>query len=97
LPNPTPPKQFKKKPKRGIGFGVYVQANYDNLSRTNPPGPGMASPSSHAELAVIHFDKDIAVNPGTLPQCPKASISSASTEAAKAACPGSIIGSGEAR
>jgi hypothetical protein len=84
-PNPT--KQAKKKPKGGVGLGVMVKANYDNPM----------TPSSHAELAVIHFDKDFAFNAGTLPQCPKAAIqTAASPDAARAACPGAEVGQGDA-
>jgi hypothetical protein len=91
-PDPTPPKQSKKKPKGGVGLGVGVRANYDNLSQTSGPG----APSAHAELAVIHFDKDFAFNAGTLPTCAKAAIQTATTDQAKAACPGAIVGSGDA-
>ena len=84
-PNPSPTKQDKKK-KGGVAFGVFVKANYTTF----------APVSSHVEQATIHFDKDIAVTPGTLPQCAKSSIQTATTEAAKAACPGSVLGTGEA-
>jgi hypothetical protein len=92
VPNPSPTKQFKKKPKGGVGLGVRVEADYDNLEQTGPGGV----PSSHAELAVIHFDKDLAFNGGTIPQCATASIQTATTDQAKAACPNSVIGTGDA-
>jgi hypothetical protein len=91
-PDPSPTKQSKKKPKGGVGLGVGVVAHYDNLSQGGPPAP----PSAHAELAVIHFDKDFAFNAGTLPQCPKATIATLDTAAAIAACPGAVVGTGDA-
>jgi len=93
-PDPSPLPQFAKKPKKGVGLGVRVEADYDNLNPGAPPG-GPAS--SHAEEATIHFDKDFAFSAGTIPVCPESALGSTSTtESAKAACPSSIVGTGDA-
>jgi hypothetical protein len=92
-PNPSPAKQAKKKPRGGVGLGVRVESDYDNIDPGGPPG----GPSSHPELAIIHFDRDFAFSNGNLPQCSKASIQTAvSPDAARAACPNAEVGSGDA-
>jgi hypothetical protein len=44
--------------------------------------------------SLITFPKDVAVEPGNLPECSRASLQGKSTAAAMAACPRSIVGGG---
>jgi hypothetical protein len=91
-PAPSPSKQAKKKPKGPVTLGVETEGTYDNLTVGGPAG----SPSSHVERATIHFDKDLAYNSGTMPNCTKTEINTLTTEPAKAQCPNSIVGQGSA-
>ena len=62
-----------------------------------PPGTGttdacFAYPPS--TQAVLTFSKDIKFTPGNLPDCNLAAIAGKNTAGARAACPGSIVGTG---
>lgn len=83
----APAKQSTKTP-----GGVSVIVNSDTAYDAYMPAP--ANPSSHASRTVLHFDNDFSFNTSTYPQCPKASIGTATTDGAKTACPDSIIGAG---
>jgi hypothetical protein len=50
-----------------------------------------------ANTTVLTFTKDIKFTPGTIPQCPLASVNNKPQATAKAACPGSIVGQGSAK
>lgn len=100
-PEPSPNKQSASKKERGaVTFGVQTESLYDNIAPDTGTGGAAATPSAHVTRAVVHFDKDLAYNDGSatqVPNCPLASIANVDTAGAKAACPKSILGGGEAK
>jgi hypothetical protein len=83
----APAKQSTKTP-GGVSIAVNSETAYDAYM------PAPANPSSHVTRTVLHFDNDFSFNTVGYPQCPLASIATASTESARATCPDSMIGTG---
>ena len=85
----SPAKQLAKTP-GGVSIRVDSETAYD--SYVPPPN----SPSSYVIRTVLHFDNDFSFFTTPYPQCSRSAINNASTDAAKAACPGAMIGTGAA-
>jgi hypothetical protein len=80
----SPPKQDKKVFGPVSSFSNTVDTAYS----------GGFSPV--ASTTILTYTKDIKFTPGTIPQCPLASVNNKPAATAKAACAGSIVGSGSA-
>jgi hypothetical protein len=93
----TPAKQDKK---RHGPATVFIETNEVHMGALlGQPGcttgsevTCLASPPSIQSL--ITFPKDVAIDPGNLPECSLASLLGKSTAAARATCPRSIVGEG---
>ena len=93
--NITPAKQDKKV--RGAAAVFFRSADTHAGFLPCPPGTGntvdcAAYPPS--VQTVITFTRDIKFTPGNLPDCNLAALSGKTTAGARAACPGSIVGTG---
>jgi hypothetical protein len=85
----APAKQLAKA-HGGVSIRVDSETAYDSYA----PPPN--SPSSYVTRTVLHLDDDFSFFTTPYPRCPKADINNLDTAAARAACPGAVIGTGSA-
>jgi hypothetical protein len=85
----APAKQFAK-----TAGGVSVRVDSETAYDSYAPPPN--SPSSYVTRTVLHLDDDFSFYTTPYPRCDRADINSVTTEAALAACPRAVLGSGSA-
>jgi hypothetical protein len=82
------PSKADKKVRSGVSFSNTVDTTYNVPPATN------ATPA--ANRTVLTFSPDFKFTPGNLPTCNLAALSGKTSDQAKAACPGSQVGQGDA-
>jgi hypothetical protein len=90
----------------GNTMSVVVSANKQDKKIKGPADIGVTIDTQHsfpdltpgqtASNAVVDFDKNFAFNSGKIKTCNPALLAGTTTEAAKAACPGTEVGKGDA-